>query len=156
MKFADFICLKAINVSLKADDSESVVRELAQGLIAAGQLKKSQFKGAVEAILKREKLGSTGMGHGVAIPHTKYAGVKQTTCAVGISQSGVDFASLDGEFTHVFFLLVSPPGAPDNHVRALKKIVELVGNGTFCRFARQANGVTGIEQLFEEADDEGV
>ena len=154
MKFADFICFEAISVELKAKDREGVIRELAQGLLDAGELGSDQFDGIVKAILKREELGSTGMGHGVAIPHTKYPDVPQTTGVVSVSQRGVDFASLDGERVYVFFLLVSPSETPDNHVRALEKIALLVRNGTFCRFARQAEGVADIKQLLVEADDE--
>ena len=94
------------------------------------------------------------MGHGVAFPHTKYPGVPQTTRVMAVSQGGVDFASLDGEPVYVFFLLVSPSETLDNHVRALEKIARLVRDGTFCRLARQAEGVAEIKQLLAEADDE--
>ncbi len=154
VKFADFICIEAISVELKAKDREGVIRELAQGLLDAGQLGSDQFDDIVKAILKREELGSTGMGHGVAMPHTKYPGVPQTTGTVAVSRGGIDFASLDGEPVYVFFLLVSPPKTPDNHTQALKRIVRLVRNGTYCRFAQQAEGVTEIQQLLVEADDE--
>jgi len=154
MKFADFICFEAISVKLKAKDRKGVVRELAQGLLDAKQLGSDQLDGIVKAILKREKLGSTGMGHGIAIPHTKYPGVPQTTGTVAVSQGGVDFGSLDGEPVYVFFLLVSPSETPDNHVRALEKIARLVRDGTFCRFARQAKRISEIKQLLVEADDD--
>jgi mannitol/fructose-specific phosphotransferase system IIA component (Ntr-type) len=156
MKFADFVCIEAISVKLKAKDREGVFRELAQGLLDAGQLSSDQLDGIVKAILKREELGSTGMGHGIAIPHTKYPGVPQTTGTVAVSQGGVDFASLDGQPVYVFFLLVSPPETPDNHVRALQKMARLVRNDTFCRFARQAEGVAEIKQLLVDADDDQV
>jgi mannitol/fructose-specific phosphotransferase system IIA component (Ntr-type) len=156
MKFADFICIEAINVDLKANDREGVIRELAQGLLDAGQLGGDQLDGIVKAILKREQLGSTGIGHGVAIPHTKYPGVPQTTGVVAVSQRGVDFASLDGEPVYVFFLLVSPSETPDNHVRALKTIARSVRDGTFCRFARQAKGTSEIKQLLLEADGDAI
>jgi mannitol/fructose-specific phosphotransferase system IIA component (Ntr-type) len=153
MKFADFICHEAINVELKATDRTGVIRELAQGLLDAGQLGSEQLDGIVKAILKREKLGSTGMGHGIAAPHAKYPGVSQTTGTVAVSQGGVDFGSLDGEPVHVFFLLVSPAETPDSHVQALKRIAQSVRSGMFSQFARQAKGVAEIVQLLVEADD---
>ena len=156
MKFADFICLEAISVKLKAKDREGVIRELAQGLLDAGQLGSDQLDGIVKAILKREALGSTGMGHGIAIPHAKYPDVPHMTGTVAVSQAGVDFASLDGEPVYVFFLLVSPSETLDNHVRALGKIARLVRNGTFCRFARHAEGISEIKQLLVEANDDQI
>ena len=154
MKFADFICIEAISVTLKARHREGVIRELAQGLLEAGQIGTEQLDGIVKAILKREELGSTGLGHGVAIPHSKHPGVPQTTGVVAVSQEGIDFASLDGEAVYVFFLLVSPSETPDNHVRALEKIARLVRDGTFGRFARQAASVGEIKQLLLESDDD--
>lgn len=153
MKFADFICLEAISIELKATDRKGVIREMAQGLLDAGQLGSDQLDGIVKVILNREKLGSTGMGHGIATPHAKYPGVPQTIGTVAVSQGGVDFASLDGEPVYVFFLLVSPSETPDDHVQALKRIARSVRNGTFSRFARQAKGVAEIKQLLVEADD---
>lgn len=90
------------------------------------------------------------MGHGVAIPHTKYSGVPQTTGIVAVSQGGVEFASLDGEPVYVFFLLVSPSETPDNHVLALEKIARLVRDGTFFRIA--GHGADGdVERLRQTA-----
>ena len=105
-------------------------------------------------ILKRETLESTGMGNGLAIPHTKYEGVPETTGVVAVCQEGVDFASLAGDPVHVFFLLVSPAETPDKHVRALETISRLVRDGRFCRFARQTEGVEDIKQLLAEADED--
>jgi len=154
MKFADFICLEAINIELKAMDRKGVVRELAQALLDAGKLGSVHLDGLVKAILNREKLGSTGMGHGIATPHAKYPGVPQTTGTMAVSQGGVDFGSLDGEPVYVFFLLVSPSETSESHIQALKKIARSVRSGTFSQFARQAKGVAEIVQLLVEADDD--
>ena len=87
---------------------------MVQGLCDVGKLVSGQLDGVVKAILQRETLGSTGMGNGLAIPHTKHEGVPETTGVVAVSQEGVDFASLDGDPVHVFFLLVSPSETPDS------------------------------------------
>ena len=84
----------------------------ASSLMDAGKLAKDQFQGIVDAILKREELGSTGIGRGVAVPHTKHASVHELVGAVAVSEEGVDFDSLDGEKVHLLFLLISPPDRP--------------------------------------------
>jgi mannitol/fructose-specific phosphotransferase system IIA component (Ntr-type) len=156
MKFADFICIEAIRVGLKAKGGETVVREIAQALLDAGQLGNDQFESIVEAILKREQLGSTGMGRGVAIPHAKHPSVQQTVGTVAVSHGGVEFASLDGEPAHVFFLLVSPSDQSGNHFQALEKITRLVRNDTFCRFLQRVESAEDIEQLLDDVDNDQI
>ena len=72
MKFSDFICKEAIRTHLEADEKEAVIRAMATSLLEAGKIKEQDFESIVEAILKREELGSTGIGRGVAVPHTKH------------------------------------------------------------------------------------
>jgi PTS system fructose-specific IIA component/PTS system nitrogen regulatory IIA component len=152
MKFADFICIKAIQPELAADDKESVIEELVASLIDAGEIKADDKKSIVQAILKREELGSTGIGRGVAVPHTKHPSAEQLTGTVGVSADGVDFNSLDGGKVQLFFLLVSPPDLPQDHLRALENISRQLRDDMFCRFLRQAKSLDDIQQLLEEAD----
>jgi len=152
MKFADFICREAIRASLNAADKEGAIREMVQSLLDAGQIGADEYEGIVKAILKREELGSTGIGRGVAVPHTKHASVEQLVGTVAVSSEGVDFASLDGETVHLFFLLVSPPDRPGDHLRALENISRQLRDDTFCRFLKQAKSQEDIEQLLDEAD----
>src|SRR5690606_39826687 len=97
-----------------------VIREMAGALMQSGSISDDQFDSVVEAILKREELGSTGIGRGVAVPHTKHPTVDRLCGAVAVSQDGVEFDSLDGEKVHLLFLLVSPPDRPGDHLRALR------------------------------------
>ncbi|MDZ7616559.1 MAG: PTS sugar transporter subunit IIA [Patescibacteria group bacterium] len=152
MKFADFICREAIRASLSATDKEGAIREMVQSLLDAGRIGADEYEGIVKAILKREELGSTGIGRGVAVPHTKHASVEQLVGTVAVSSEGVDFASLDGETVHLFFLLVSPPDRPGDHLRALENISRQLRDDTFCRFLKQAKGREDIELLLDEAD----
>ena len=154
MKFADFIEVKAMNADLQAEDKEGVIKELVEGLIKAGRIKEEDQKGIIAAVMKREELGSTGIGRGVAVPHTKHPSVGRLVGTVGISRDGVDFNSLDGEKVQIFFLLVSPPDRPGDHLRALENISRKLRDDTFCRFLRQAQTVEGISQLLEEADND--
>jgi mannitol/fructose-specific phosphotransferase system IIA component (Ntr-type) len=152
MKFADFISRKSIRAQLAATDKEGAVREMVQALLDAGDVQTGQLDGIVKAILKREELGSTGIGRGVAVPHTKHASVDRLVGTVAVSKGGVDFASLDGETVQLFFLLISPPDRPGDHLRALENISRQLRNDTFCRFLEQAKSPEDIQQLLDEAD----
>jgi len=152
MKFADFISREAIRAELAARDKEGAVREIVQSLLDAGDVESDEFESIVKAILKREELGSTGIGRGVAVPHTKHPSVDRLVGTVAVCKEGVDFASLDGEIVQLFFLLVSPPDRPGDHLRALENISRQLRDETFCRFLKQAKNAEEIQQLLDEAD----
>src|SRR5688572_12401408 len=152
MKFSTFVCDRAMRADLVADDKESVIRELVGALVEADAIKAEEVENIVKAIMKREELGSTGIGRGVAVPHTKHASVEKLVGTVGVSGAGVDFLSLDGEKVQLFFLLVSPPDRPGDHLRALENISRQLRNETFCRFLKQSKSPADIQQLLEEAD----
>jgi fructose-specific phosphotransferase system IIA component len=152
MKFADFVSTEAIRAKLNSENKEGVIREMAQALADAGKIAPGELEGIVKAILKREELGSTGIGRGVAVPHTKHASVNRLVGTVAVSPEGVDFDSLDGEKVQLFFLLISPPDRPGDHLRALENISRQLRNDTFCRFLKQAKSADEIKQLLEEAD----
>jgi PTS system nitrogen regulatory IIA component len=152
MKFADFVNCEAIKADLTAGDKEGVIREMVQNLLDAGGLKKDEFESIVKAIMKREELGSTGIGRGVAVPHTKHPSVDQLVGTVAVSSEGVDFESLDGEKVYLFFLLISPPDRPGDHLRALENISRQLRDDTFCRFLKQSKNTKDIKILLEEAD----
>jgi PTS system fructose-specific IIA component/PTS system nitrogen regulatory IIA component len=152
MKFADFVCTEAIQSQLVADDKESVIRELVGALVKAGKIVEDESEAIVKAILKREELGSTGIGRGVAVPHTKHPSVERLVGTVGISPDGVDFDSLDGEKVQLLFLLVSPPDRPGDHLRALENISRQLRDDMFCKFLKQSKSSEDICQLLAEAD----
>lgn len=152
MKFSDFICRDAIRTQLAAGDKKDVIRAMATSLLEAGAIHQNDYESIVEAILKREELGSTGIGRGVAVPHTKHPSIEKLTGTVAISEEGVDFESLDGEKVHLLFLLVSPPDRPGDHLRALENISRQLRDDTFCRFLKQSKKPEDVWQLLEEAD----
>jgi mannitol/fructose-specific phosphotransferase system IIA component (Ntr-type) len=152
MKFADFVSTEAIRAELEADDKESVIREVTRSLVTAGRIGEDDYESIVAAIMKREELGSTGIGRGVAVPHTKHPSVDRLVGTVGVSAEGVDFNSLDGEKVNLFFLLISPPDRPGDHLRALENISRQLRDDTFCRFLKQSKTPEDIRLLLEEAD----
>jgi mannitol/fructose-specific phosphotransferase system IIA component (Ntr-type) len=152
MKFSDFVSVPSIKANLQSLDKPSVIRELAESLAASGAIKSTEIDGIVAAIMKREELGSTGIGRGVAVPHTKHASVERLVGTVGVSEEGIDFNSLDGDKVHLLFLLISPPDRPGDHLRALENISRQLRDDTFCRFLKQARSPEDIRHLLDEAD----
>ena len=152
MKFSDFICNDAVSASLAAEDKQSAIEEIVKALVTSGKVAEDDHDSIVSAVMKREELGSTGIGRGVAVPHTKHPSVDRLVGAVAISEEGVDFDSLDGEKVQLFFLLISPPDRPGDHLRALENISRQLRDDTFCRFLKQCKTADDIRQLLEEAD----
>lgn len=152
MKFHDFVSTSAIRADLEAEDKESVIAELVASLVESGQINSDEQGSILKAIMKREELGSTGIGRGVAVPHTKHPSVDRLVGTVGVSNHGVDFNSLDGEKVQLFFLLISPPDRPGDHLRALENISRQLRDDQFCKFLKQAKSAESIQQLLEEAD----
>ena len=154
MKFRDFVIKEAIVTDLDSYLSkEEIIRRLCQALVEAGALKRDQVDDIVRALIKREELGTTGIGMGVAVPHTKHPSVDRLIATVGISPEGVDFQALDGEPVQALFLLVSPTDLPGEHLRALEYITRQLHNPTFARFLKQARSPSEVWTLLEEADD---
>ncbi len=156
MKFSDFVATDAIRAHVAAGSKEGVIREMVQALVDAGRIAAGEQEGIVKAIMKREDLGSTGIGRGVAVPHTKHPSVDRLVGTVAVSPAGIEFESLDGEPVHLLFLLVSPPDRPGDHLRALENISRQLRDDTFCRLLKAAKGPVDIQHLLEEADAQGV
>lgn len=152
MKFSDFVCPAAIRADLQAETKEEVIRQMTAALLESEQIAEDQYESIVKAIMNREELGSTGIGRGVAVPHTKHASVDRLIGAAAVSPEGVDFQSLDGENVYLFFLLISPPDRPGDHLRALESITRQLRDDTFCRFLKQSSTAEEIWQLLEECD----
>lgn len=156
MKLCDFVVRAAVNPDVPVGSKESAIRSMVASLRDAGSIKAADEEGIVAAILKREELGSTGIGRGVAVPHTKHPSVDSLIAAVGVSKNGVDFASLDGDPVYVMFLLVSPPDRPGDHLRGLENISRHLRNDKFCKFLRQSKTVQDIWELLQEADNNEI
>jgi nitrogen PTS system EIIA component len=116
----------AVTTDLKAQDKEGAISELVDLLVSSGAVKKAGRAEVLKKLKERENLGSTGIGKGVAIPHAKVPRVKKMIAAFGVSRQGLDFKSLDGEITHIFFLLIAPGETPGPHLKALAKISRML------------------------------
>jgi PTS system nitrogen regulatory IIA component len=132
MNVMSFLDERAVTTDLKAQHSkEEVIRELVELLVKAGSIKERDSNKLVQTLMKRESLGSTGIGQGVAIPHGKTDAVGKLVAAFGISRSGVNFDSLDGEPVTLFFLLVAPEDSAGPHLKALARISRLLKDKHF-------------------------
>ncbi len=152
MKLSDFVVREAILVDLQATGKEAAIREIVQSLAHSGRLAEADTDGVARAILNREELGSTGIGQGVAVPHTRHPKVERLIGTVALSRKGVDFAALDGDPVDIFFLLVSPPNQPGDHLRALENISRHLKDERFVSFLRQAKTREQVIELLDEAD----
>jgi nitrogen PTS system EIIA component len=152
MKLSDFIVADAVVPELKATSKEGAIREMVGSLCKAGNIAADHEQTIVSAIMKREELGSTGIGRGVAVPHTKHNSVSSLIATVALSREGLDFASLDGENVYILFLLVSPPDRPGDHLRGLETITRHLKSDDFCRFLRQSKTKEAIVDLLREVD----
>jgi Kef-type K+ transport system membrane component KefB/mannitol/fructose-specific phosphotransferase system IIA component (Ntr-type) len=121
-----YLPVECIHLALKARDKEAAIRELVMSLVQAGRI--TDQDAVLTAVLERERSMSTGMQHGVAIPHGRSDGVTGLSVAVGIVPEGLDFQSLDGEATTIIFLVVSPKDNPGPHLQVLAGIAGIVNS----------------------------
>lgn len=152
MNLSEFVVTETIIPNLEAVSKAGAIEAMVASLKNAGAIPAEDEAGIVAAILKREELGSTGIGNGVAVPHTKHPSVDRLVATVAISSDGVDFASLDGEAVYILFLLISPPDRPGDHLRGLENISRHLRDQTFCNFLKQSKTVEDVVELLEEAD----
>jgi mannitol/fructose-specific phosphotransferase system IIA component (Ntr-type) len=152
MKLREIVVEKAIVPNLVSTKREDVIRELLDALVTSGKVSAEMRDTFATAILAREKRGSTGLNHGVAIPHTKTTAVQAPLAAIGISRTGVDFNALDKQPVYSIFLMLSPEENPTLHTDAMKAIFTYLSKDQFRRFLRQATTVEAVKTLLEEAD----
>jgi len=124
IKLSSLLKEDLLELALEGKDKSEIINELVDIVIKSGRAKNK--KTLVSAIMARENLGSTAIGNGVAVPHAKIDGIKNTVLAFGRSAGGVDFSSLDGEKTHLFFMLISPKEDIGAHLKILAKISHLI------------------------------
>jgi PTS system nitrogen regulatory IIA component len=150
LKILDFLSANAIAAELVATTKKDVLEELVALLSKEGKVKDA--KATVEVLIEREKLGSTGIGQGIAIPHAKTDQASQVVAAFGLSRRGVQFDALDGEPVNIFFLLVAPPDAAGLHLKALARISRLLKDKFFRQALRETHTAAEILKLIKDED----
>jgi mannitol/fructose-specific phosphotransferase system IIA component (Ntr-type) len=147
---------KACSVELTAPTKEGCLAELAQLLVISGGVAARQSGALQAAFLERERIATTGVGAGVAVPHVKLAGIERTALAFAVHKRGVPWAAVDGEPAHLFFAVVRPAVASDlhdprRHLELMQWIAKLARVQDFRRFALAAESRTELFELLEEA-----
>jgi len=152
MKLLDIVVEKAIIAELVATERDAAIEEIIDAMVSAGALSPELRDEFIKSIIKRENRGSTGFGHGVAVPHVKHTAISKMAVAVAISPQGVEFNALDRQPVYSIFLLLSPEDKPEDHLDAMEAIFGNLSRETFRRFLRQATCVEHVMTLLEEAD----
>ena len=152
MKILDILDKYCIIPELSSHNKEGVLEELTEALLNfKGNLDKEAL---VEVLLERERLGSTGIGDGIAIPHGKIQDLDELILSFGRSTRGIEFDSMDGRPTHLFFLLIAPENSAGIHLRALAKISRLLKSAHFRQRLLEAGSREEIFQVIQEEDKE--
>lgn len=151
MKLLDFLQPDMIAPQLNATDKAGVLAELAEVLAATGTVRSTAV--AVQVLEEREKLGSTGIGEGIAIPHGKLADLDRVVAVFGRSLAGVEFDSMDGAPVHLFFLLMAPENSASTHLKALARISRLLKDRSFREELMQAASRDDLFEIIAREDD---
>ena len=149
----NFLVRDALVPALAATTKEGAIRELVTSLQQAGYFQPREVEPVVAEILRREGLGSTGIGRGVAIPHSRYEGLPRLIGTLGLSPVGIPFDSIDSQDVQMIFLLVSRPDQPGPHLHALETIVRVTESDEFINKLMACTTRDQMWQLIEETDD---
>jgi len=150
MRIDDFLAPEMVVPALQGRTKDDVIEELAE--VVSKHHPEIDHWRLVGALQDRERLNSTALGEGVAIPHGKLPGVKRVVAAFGRSPQGVDFNSLDGKPTHLFFLLVAPEDSAGAHLKALARISRLLKDESFRAHLMQAGDAASLYGIIREED----
>ncbi len=152
IRITDFVVLEAIVPGVKATAKEAVIRELVASLKTTGKVTAADEENIVKAILRREQLGSTGIGRGIAIPHAKHESVGKLIGTIGLAPAGIPFESLDNDPVNIFVMLLYAPERPGEHLRALEAVSRLLRDEKFCQALLKCTTQQEIWKLLCEAD----
>ena len=150
MRVVDILSQEFILPQLQGSTKTDVLRELAQHL--AQHTPGVDTEQLVAVLLDRERLGTTAIGEGIAIPHGKLPGLKHVVAVFGLSPHGVDCSSLDGGLTRLFFLLVAPEDSAGVHLKALARVSRLLKDKAFRERLLQGGSQADLHQLICEED----
>jgi len=151
MKILDVLKKEAIISDLKSRDKKGILEELVDPIAIITEI---NHKDLVRVLMDREKLGSTGIGGGIGIPHGKLKQLESLALGFGLSRKGVDFESMDNQPTHIFFLLVTPENSTGLHLKMLARISRILKHDNFKEKLLNATSSDEIFSIIKEEDDE--
>ena len=147
MDLSDLVDVPAIMPALKANSKKQLLQLLAERASSITGIPEREI---FDTVLQRERLGSTGVGNGIAIPHGKLAGVKRITGVFARLETPVDFEALDDEPVDLVFLLLAPEGAGADHLKALSKIARVLRDSDTVAKVRGTNDAAAIHALLSD------
>ena len=151
MKICDVLQKATILPDLKAQNKKGILEELVAPVSEIAQVNQENL---VRVLMERERLGSTGIGGGIGIPHGKMKDLDSLILGFGLSRKGVDFESLDGQPTHIFFLLITPENSTGLHLKLLARISRILKDEPFkSRLLNATSGDEILEIIKEEDED---
>jgi len=150
MKIVDVLQKSAVLPHLRARDKKGLIEEMGRPAAQIAGVKNEEL---VRVLLERERLGTTGIGGGIGIPHGKLKGIDSLILGFGLSREGVDFESIDGKPTHIFFLLLTPENSIDIHLRMLARISGILKNEIFKQRLMNAADADEILEIIRQEDE---
>lgn len=154
MNITDLLQKEFVVKELKSKTKKEVLFELSEVFLQGGL--SVDCDAMVEVLLEREKLGSTGIGDGIAIPHGKLPGLENLIVSFGRSNDGIDFDSLDGKPVHIFFLLMAPENTAGQHLKALAKISRMLKEESFRKELIEGETSGDIYTIIDKKDKEYI
>ncbi|MEJ2656254.1 MAG: PTS sugar transporter subunit IIA [Desulfobacterales bacterium] len=151
MKILDALTKEAILADLKATDKKGVLEEMVIPVAKIAGINQAEL---VKVLMERERLGSTGIGEGIGIPHGKMKGLESLILGFGLSRKGVDFDSMDGLPVHIFFLLITPENSTGLHLKLLARISRILKNDPFKEKLKRAANRDEIYLIIKEEEEE--
>ncbi|RZB36374.1 MAG: PTS system, nitrogen regulatory IIA component [Desulfobacteraceae bacterium Eth-SRB2] len=151
MKILDVLLKEAILTDLKSIDKKGVLEEL---VTPVARISGMNHEYLVKVLMEREQLGSTGIGEGVGIPHGKVKDLESLVLGFGLSRKGIDFESMDGLPTHIFFLLITPENSTGLHLKLLARISRILKNDHFRQKLLHALSRDEIYSIIKKEEEE--
>jgi mannitol/fructose-specific phosphotransferase system IIA component (Ntr-type) len=153
MQFSKLVKKKNVFTDLEGDDRETAIREMVGRLKENGELPEDSVDEVIDGLLAREKLGTTGIGKKIAIPHVHYDGIDKVLVSVGHSSRGIDFAAVDGDRVRVVFLIISPSDQKDRYLEALRWVSSIARDEYNNKLLMGAASPASFLELFQDIEE---
>ena len=150
LRMSKVLVPKAYTALASDADKRGVILALSEALVTCKRIDPKQVATVAEEAMKRELVGSTGIGHGIAIPHCRTSLSQEIICSYGHCVDGLDFDSLDGEPVHSVFLLITPPELKEQHLQLMKSFASQIRKEHFCDFLQQVSSAQALHDLLVE------
>ncbi|MBN2120448.1 MAG: PTS sugar transporter subunit IIA [Candidatus Omnitrophica bacterium] len=153
MKLSDYLSEKQIIVGAKSKKKKESLKELLGALVSLRKISPRSRNKILSSLMARERLGSTAIGQGVAIPHARLELVKKSLVVIGLFEEGLEFDSLDGELVYVVFLILSPKELEGFHLKMLATISKLLRDKYFLERLKKSKTASEISQLIKSQEE---